>query len=423
MSELQHGILLQDQGRAEEAEACFRGVLAREPENDFVYGRLALCLLNQAGRKQDALKAIDEAIRIRSDESFYHSIRSLVLADLHRGRKALEAADRAMALNPGDAFPFVAKANAACELLRWADAEQWSRNALLIDSDHVLAANILTHALRMQGKADQNEMAVDLLLAADPENCLAHVNAGWTALQRFDNKEAERHFREALRLDADSELAREGLLETFKARSWFYRAYLSYCFVMQRFTGGKQWAIILGIFLAYQALKRYLSTLHPIAAVALVLVWLTFVMWVWLAPGIGNFLVFLDKSARLALRKPEMRLGIAVGGGLLSGVLALVMGFVWNLDALVVLGAGLVSSTVPASLAFDNDSRKGRFLFGGTVGYIYAATLLSAGMEFFVFPGNGVSDFSVTLGISVFIAAILCTWLGNVPGLRQDDSG
>ena len=47
MSELSHGLLLQDQGRLEEAEACFYSVLAREPDNDFVYGRLALCQMSQ----------------------------------------------------------------------------------------------------------------------------------------------------------------------------------------------------------------------------------------------------------------------------------------------------------------------------------------------------------------------------------------
>ena len=47
MSDLSHGLLLQEQGRLEEAEACFNGVLAREPDNDFVYGRLALCQMSQ----------------------------------------------------------------------------------------------------------------------------------------------------------------------------------------------------------------------------------------------------------------------------------------------------------------------------------------------------------------------------------------
>ncbi len=423
MSELQHGLLLQDQGRIEEAESCFRSVLSREPENDFVYGRLAMCQLSQEGRKREALESIDEAIRIRPDEAFYHSVRSLILTDLHRGKEALAAAEQAVVINPEEAFSFAAKANAYCELHRWADAEEWSRKALAIDSDHVMAANILTHTLRLQGKADENKQAIDQLLAADPENSLAHVNAGWTALQRYDTRKAEEHFLESLRLDPDSDIAREGLLESFKARSWFYRAYLSYCFLMQRFTGGKQWALILGIFFAYQILKRYLSTISPVAAGVLVFLWLAFVMWIWLAPGIGNFLVFLDSSARLALQKGERRQGIAVGGGLLLGVMSLLAGWVWQSNAATVLGAGLMLSTVPASLTFDNPSSKGRKFFGMITGYFYIVIPVSVGIEIMNASNSGLSEISLLLAFPGIVSVILCTWLGNVSALRQGDSG
>ena len=70
MSELAHGILLQEQGRLEEAEACFYSVLGQEPENDFIYSRLALCQLSQEGKRKEALNSISEAIRLRADEGY-----------------------------------------------------------------------------------------------------------------------------------------------------------------------------------------------------------------------------------------------------------------------------------------------------------------------------------------------------------------
>ena len=423
MSELDHGLLLQDQGKLEEAESCFLGVLAREPENDFVYSRLALCRMSQSGRKRDALQSIDEAIRLRADESYYHSIRSLILGDLHRGKEALEAADRALALSPHDAIAYVAKASAYCDLQRWADAENWALQALAIDSDNVMAANILTHALRLQGKADQNAIAVDQLLANDPESSLSHVNAGWAALQRHDNSKAEEHFLEALRLDPDCEVAREGLLEAFKARSWFYRVYLSYCFAMQRFTGGKQWAIIIGLYLAYRFLAASLKNVSPILWGAVVFLWLGFVMWVWLAPGIGNFLVLLDSSARHALKKGEKLLGIAVGGGLLLGIIFLVFGFWKSSDPLLAAGFGAIVSTVPASLTFANDSRSGSWVFGAITASAYLATIAIVLVELFLHPESGPAPISYRIGLPVFLASLLCTWLGNIPALRRDRSG
>ena len=235
MSELSHGLLLQDQGRLEEAEACFYSVLAREPDNDFVYGRLALCQMSQTGKRKRALETIGEAVRLKADEPFYHSIKSLILADLHRGKDALESANTAVSLNPEDSFSLSAKASAYGAMERWAEAEEWCRNALAADADNAMAANLLAHVLRVQGKSALNAEAVATLLANDPEDSFAHVNAGWSSLQQGNQVQAEVHFREALRLDPDSDMAREGLLQAFRARSIFYRAYLSYCFFMQRF--------------------------------------------------------------------------------------------------------------------------------------------------------------------------------------------
>lgn len=421
MSELAHGLLLQDQGRLEEAESCFYGVLAREPENDFVLGRLALCLLSQPGKKKRALETIEAAIRLRADEPFYHALRAIILGDLHRGKEALVAADHAVALNPQDGFALAAKAAAYCAMERWAEGEEWSRRALALDADNAMASNLLAQTLRLQGKAQLGAEAVARLLAADPEDSLTHVNAGWSALQRKDRVQAEAHFREALRLDPDSDAAREGLIESFRARSLFYRIYLSYCFFMQRFTGGRQWLIIIGIYLLYQVMRNVLKTVNPIYAAVFVLLWLGLVLWIWLAPGIGSFLIFLDRSARLALKAGERHQGLAVGLGLLAGIAALVGGFFTAYLPIVLLGTGLVASTVPAALAFDNDSRRGRVVFGGLVGFVYFATLMVFGLEAARHPADGLHPASGGLGIAALLSVIACTWLGNVRSLRRGE--
>lgn len=423
MSELAHGLLLQDQGRLEEAEACYYGVLAREPDNDFVYGRLALCQMSQSGKKRQALETISEAIRLRSDEPFYHSVKALILSDLHRGKEALVAASQAVALNPEDTFALSAKSSAYCSLDRWADAEEWSRMALAVDGDNAMAENLLAHALRMQGKTGMNEEAIRRLLAADPEDSLAHVNAGWSALQAKDQKRAEMHFREALRLDSESAVARDGLIESFRARSLFYRLYLSYCFFMQRFTGGKQWIIIIGIYLCYQVARNVLNSFSPAIAGILVLLWLGLVLWVWLAPGIGNFLILLDRSARLALKNSERLQGIAVGGGLVGGVLLGLAGYLTDYYPLMLGGLGVIVSTVPASLAFDNESAKGRVLFGILAGYVYVVVILTLIVEGWRHPAQGIHVLTAAAGAGALLAAIACTWLGNIRSLRRSAEG
>jgi tetratricopeptide (TPR) repeat protein len=423
MSELAHGLLLQDQGRLVEAEACFYGVLAREPENDFVLGRLALCQMHQTGKKKVALASIDGAIRLRADEPFYHSLRSLILSDLRRGREALDSVDRALALDPDDSFTLSAKAAACCAMDRWAEGEEWSRRALAVDPDNGMAANLLAHTLRLQGKSELNAAAVARLLEADPEDSFAHVNAGWSSLHRGDRRQAEVHFREALRLDPESNAAREGLIESFRARSLFYRGYLAYSFFMQRFTGGKQWLIILGVYLGYRFSRTYLETIHPFSAATLAILWLGIVLWVWLAPGVGSFLILLDRSARLALKSGERYQGIAVGGGLALGIAATAAGFFTGYAPALLAGVGLVASTVPASLAFANDSRSGRIVFGVLAGIVYCGTLVTFLVEAARFPANGLHPLTSGLGGVALLAAIACTWLGNLRSLRQGSEG
>lgn len=418
MSELSHGVLLQEQGRIEEAEACFRSVLSREPENDFVHNRLALCLLDQEGKKSLALDSINEAVRIRPEDPFHHGIKSLILAEMRKGRDAVAAADTAISLDPENSFSLAAKANAYCAMDRWSDGEEWSRRALVADSDNTMAANLLTLTLRMQGKSDQNEAAVDQLLAANPESDIAHINAGWTALHRGDHRKAEEHFREALRLDPDCDHARDGLVESFRARSPLYRAYLSYCFFMQRFTGGKQWMIIIGIYLVYRFASQALKQVHPLLAAGLAFLWLGLVMWVWLAPGIGNLLILLDRNARLALQRSEKMQGIAVGGGLVFGLIGIGLGYGLDLSPALLAGFGLLVSTVPASLAFDNESAAGRLLFGLITGYIYLATIGAVILESVRNSGK-MHEVTMILGTIALLAAVLCTWLGNVPALRR----
>ncbi|MEM7601881.1 MAG: tetratricopeptide repeat protein [Verrucomicrobiota bacterium] len=419
MSELSHGILLQEQGRLEEAEACFFSVLGHEPENDFVYSRLALCQLSQEGKRKEALKSINEAIRIKADEGYYYSVKSLILADLRQSKEALEASETAIGLDPEDALALASKANAYSSMERWADTEEWSRRALSMDSDHDLAANLLTHSLRLQGKGDENQAAVEQQLASNPEDSFAHINAGWGALQQGDQKKAEGHFREALRLDPEAEMAREGLIESFKARSVFYRWYLSYCFFMQRFTGGRQWMIIIGLYVVYQISRNLLERVSPILAGVLAVLWLTLVMWVWLAPGIGNFLIQLDRSARLALKSGEKWQGIAVGGGVLIGILALAGGFFLDSTENLLGVIGFLASAVPASLAFDNESRSGRWIFGAILATVYGITVAVAIFESFPSSSEGLNPATTGLGIIALVAVIACTWLGNVRSLRQ----
>lgn len=414
------GELLMQQGRYEDAVDHLNQAIAANPENDLAFADLSMCLLEMEGRRKDALSAIDEAITLDPEHGRYRAMRALVLCRLDRGRDALAAAQEAIGMEPEDAFAYAAKAQAHMSLEHWADAEVAAKESLALDGDNSFAGNLLAMSLRLQGKESENEQEVERLLAEDPEDLLAHYNAGWSALQKNDHKKAEEHFKQALRIDPSFDGAREGLKESFAARSAFYRKYLQYCFFMQRFTEKARWAIVIGFYLAYRFGMAVLARINPVLAIAFAALYLTFALWGWLAPGLGHFLILLDRQARHALKKSEKLDGLAVGGGLVMGLLVAVLAASWSITPLMVMGGVLCAGTLPATLTLTNESKRGRWVFGSIMAYVYLVGLGVVIAEWWR-ATDQLADFSVWLLVVGALLTLLCTWIGGLSALHSEE--
>lgn len=404
------GLQLKDLGRYADAESAFKEALAQEPNDAFALHQLAACQLQQPERRRLALTTIDNAIALQPNDADHHVLRSYILSSLERPKEGLFAARTAMELEPMHTGAFTAQAQAHLQLEQWPQAEQAARQALTLDADNSAAANQLAHALRLQNKLAENASHLAGMLARDPEDAYTHSNAGWSALQRGQRYDAEMHFREALRLDPDFEAAREGLLTSFRARSPIFRAYLSYCFFMQRLSAGSRWAVILGLYFG----QRIASTMRY--GFVVVGLYLLFVLWVWVAKPIGNAFLLFDSFARYALRPKEKLEAMVVGGGLVSGLAALVAGVLLDQEPIWTLGLGLVAMIFPFSMTFTNGSRSGSWLFGavGALTLLGALLQLVAGYVPFIDREMAMSIFSAGA-----IGCVASTWLGNVPALRR----
>lgn len=408
--EILRGLQLKDLGRYADAENAFREALAQEPNDAFALHQLAACQLHQPQRKREALATIDRAIAKEPNDADHHVLRSYILSVLDRPRDGLAAAQTALSLDPHHAGAFTAEAQAHLQTEQWPRAEQSARQALALDADNSAAANQLAQALRLQNKNAENAAHLAGMLARDPEDPFTHANAGWTALQRGEHRAAETHFREALRLDPDFESARDGLLNSFRARSPIYRTYLRYCFFMQRLSSGARWAVIIGLYFGVK-----LAGQIP-GGDALVALYMLFVLWVWVAKPVGNFFLLFDSFARYALRPREKLEAAAVGGSLGPGLALLIASFAFGWPAVVTLGIGLIAASFPLSMTFTNGSRPGTWLFGT----VAAVTLLGAALTALA-PLVPLIDQSTARQIFTVgaIGCLAATWLGNVPALRR----
>jgi tetratricopeptide (TPR) repeat protein len=406
------GLQLKDLGRYADAERAFKEALAQEPNDAFALHQLAACQFHQAGRQREALATVDASIAIEPNSADHHILRSFILSHLNRPKEALEASRTALSLEPLHSGAFTAAAQAHLHSENWVEAEDAARQALELDADNSAAANQLAQALRLQNKLAENASHLAGMLARDPEDPYTHASAGWAALQRGERRAAEVHFREALRLSPGFESAREGLLTSFRSRSPLYRAYLRYCFAMQRIGKGRQWAIIIG---AYVAMKLG-SQIKGGVGSAVCVIYFLFVLWVWVAKAAGNFLLLFDSFARHALRRNEKIEAAVVGGGLIVGLAAFGSGLVFDWSLAQYLGIGCIASIFPLSMTFTNGSPVGRWLFG-TVG-----TLALLG-GFLALGGRSIpftyQDSAKNLFFFVVICSVASTWLGNVRALRR----
>jgi tetratricopeptide (TPR) repeat protein len=405
------GLQLKDIGRYADAEKAFCEALAQEPNDAFALHHLAACQFHQANRHREALATIGNAIALQPNEVDHHILRAFILCVLDRGKEALAAAQTALQLAPTSDAAFTAEAQAHLLLSRWADAERAARQALALDADNSTAANQLAQALRLQNKMAENAGHLAGMLARDPEDPYTHANAGWSALQRGHHREAEMHFREALRLNPEFDSAREGLLNSFRARSPIYRGYLSYCFFMQRLSSGSRWAMIIGLYLA----ARFASRLKGGVGLAIMAIYFLFVLWVWVARPFGNLMLLFDRFARYALRRNEKVEAAVVGGGLCLGVLALGLGMALNSGPLLTTGIGLIAMSFPLSMTFTNDSRAGAILFGA----VGAVTALGTTLCVVATMVPSIDALAGNVFLAGCVGSLISTWLGNVPALRK----
>jgi tetratricopeptide (TPR) repeat protein len=411
------GLQCRDLRRYADAERHFKEELGADPLNDVALNLLATVIHAQSGRGREALDVIDRAIAIDPNDSQHHAARAFILNGLDRPRDALSAARTARELDPCCDVGITAEAQSHLLLKDWPAAERAAREAMAIDPEASIAANLLAQALRMQNKQGENEAQIAALLHRDPEDEVTHYNAGWAALQRGDHRTAETHFREALRLDPEFDAAREGLLTSFRARSRFYRAYLGYCMRMARLRESAQWAVVIGIYLGYRLIRYLAEAVSPALAVAAGAIYFLLVLWVFVANAFGNFILLFDRFARHALRRDESYEAVAVGGGVATGLALLFLGFVSGWSWAFILGGALAVSAIPLSMVFTNKSRLGAAIFSGIALFMYGGALLAI----FALASDQRALFSMGLTILLWsgLAALLSTWFSGVKALRR----
>ena len=418
---IKKGSILIHQGRYKEAASIFQDALSQDPEDDEILHLLAVCQYHFPGQAATALTTINQAIALDPQGAYHHELKGMILAEINKYPQAMEVIKEALSLNPYSSHGQAVKAYIYIKLEKWREAEAAAREALALDADNMFAGNILATALNRQNRLDESAHLVSDMLRKDPEDCYSHSNAGWVYLNRKNYRQAQIHFREALRLDPNFEPARLGMLEVLKSKSLFYRLYLQYGLFMSRQTKQARWGIILGIYLVFRIVGKVAQNLFegPLAfiAYASIILLYGFFFWTWLSGGIGNFIIFNDPFARHALNRNEKLDAILVGGTFLAGIVVCGLAAILKMKAVLMLGGTMVLSTVPFAVTFTNAHKDGRLLYGSAGAFILCSGVVSALFSHWRLPSH--PELANALLGSSLLLFIASTWLGAFGVLRK----
>ncbi|WP_170157588.1 tetratricopeptide repeat protein [Roseimicrobium gellanilyticum] len=411
----ERGQLLRRQQRHEDAARMFQQALQVDPNHAPSYAMLAFCWMREDGRKMQAVEAARRAVALEPEDAFMRGVLALAIASSAKEgqdsvlQQARLVATEAVQLDADSDFAYTVEAQIYLRLHKYPEAEASARRALAIDTENTTATEVLSAALLMQHKDEDNEHLVRYQLENNPEDDSSHTSAGWRSLMKGEHREANKHFLEALRLNPMNEGARLGLVESYRARSWVYAGFIRVCHAMNRFSPGTRQAIFIGGFIGYQTLYHSLARTAPLLASVLVALWLTLALWSHLVRGFSSFFMLFDKFARLSLRPLEKAEGLVVGGSTLVALLALFTSLIlpglWQSAALALFFSALVSAA-----AFTNDHHVGKQVYAiaaGAAGVGALLAVLGAFVPGMVLVGTLGFSLAVLIGVAV-------SWLRNL---------
>jgi tetratricopeptide (TPR) repeat protein len=304
---LQRGILLRAQQRPKESVDFIGKAIEADPQKAEAYAELALSLNDWGRHETRALQAIDRAIALEPGAARLHGLKGWILVCQRKFREALRVANQAVALDPVCITALNAQANAHTKLGQWKQAQASARRILEQNPNDGPALNLLAQALRLDGRGRESREVVARILSLLPNNAFGQMNAGYAALEVGDHLRANEHFLSSLRLNPHSEHSRAGLLQSMRARVWIYRWQLRInAFIRQPATFRRVLGTY-GVILSLFPLGFGLEALHHGFGMIFTATWLASIYLSFTAGLTGDIFLLFDPMGRHALSWKEKR--------------------------------------------------------------------------------------------------------------------
>jgi tetratricopeptide (TPR) repeat protein len=194
------GVIFATEGAFPQAAAYLRAAVALRDDDALSFNVLSVCEY-RLGDDPAALDAAERALALQPQFPEAHSNRGNALNRLGRKDEALGAFDRALALNPNNASTLVNRANALRDLRRPAEALEALDRAIALAPGLPAAHSNRGNVLDSLGRAEEAIDSYDRALALDPRMADAHGNKGNVLASLGRRAEAISSYDAALAID------------------------------------------------------------------------------------------------------------------------------------------------------------------------------------------------------------------------------
>lgn len=351
-------ILIQ-QKNFKEAEKYLKEMLSQDPNNTNMLTLLAEIYLQQ-DKYEAANIIVDQAIALSPESADLFSTKSRIAIQEDKIEEAERYNLQALRLDPYNSMHYAIAASIKLNNKSFDLALEMANKALELDAENILALNIRTSALTKLNRKEEAFNTIDGALREDPNNAFTHANYGWNLLEKGDHKKALEHFKEALTIDPNFELAQAGILQAIKSKNFFYRMYLKYAFWMSNKVAKHQWSIIIGVFVFMKLIQYITKTnpqlgpfLNPIIAILSIFAFST-----WIISPIGNLFLRFNKYGKYLLDRKEKISSNFVAFSFATSIAGLLLYFIFDdlrFIPIAVLGLAMM---LPFSVMLTSDKKK-----------------------------------------------------------------
>ncbi|HEU4472556.1 MAG TPA: tetratricopeptide repeat protein [Flavisolibacter sp.] len=345
---LERAGLLLEQGRHKDAETHIREALRLEPGNGTALSLMARFHFDSK-QFDEGIAAIQNAISVDSQNSFYFYLLAFGYYQKDQLTQAVTNLEKAISLNPYVAEYFGMLAFVLLREKNFEAALARADEGLALDPTHVTCLNARATALNKLRRTDDAFETMNSALAEDPENELTHTTIGWNLLERGRNRDAERHFMEALRIDPNHASAKSGLKEALKSRILPYKWLLQYSFWISNKGRNFQVALPIILYISFRVLIGLSRGSGSTAVLGWILggIYILMVVVSWTIGSIANFVLLFNRTGKYALTHTERWSAITVVSALVAGIAILLVATLGTADSAspytpYLFGAGLV---------------------------------------------------------------------------------